>query len=277
MRTLATGTGLVLGAALLGVALAHRLPAAADAPAGSPAAKALPGLAAARAVDLTHAIDEKTPHWPGAKYHPFRRETIATLEHDCVFSETFCLPAHLGTHLDAPNHFVAGRRPVDEIPVEQLAGEAVVIDISARVAKDPDAMLTPADLAAFAKAHGAIPKEAVVLVRTGFAARAGDPAAYANKDDKGRMHFPGVSLEAATLLAERPVRGVGIDTLSIDRGLSTGFEAHKALNSAQVYALENLNERLAELPPRGALVVALPMKVRGGSGGPCRVVAWLQR
>jgi len=269
-------TGVLLGV-VLALVLGLDPPAAADRGGPSPAGEVLPVLGAARAVDLTHAIDEKTPHWPGAKYHPFRRETIATLGEDGVFSETFCLPAHLGTHIDAPNHFVAGRRAVDDLPVEHQAGEAVVIDISARVAEDPDALLTPADLAAFEKAHGAIPKEAIVLIRTGWAGRAGDLAAYAARDDEGRMHFPGLSLEAATLLSERPVRGVGIDTLSIDRGLSTGFEAHKTLAAAEIYVLENLNERLADLPPRGALLVALPMKVRGGSGGPCRVVAWVPR
>ncbi len=240
----------------------------------SPALLALEALRRTRAIDLTHSIDEGTPHWPSEQIDPFRVEPVASIERHGYFARAFCMPEHYGTHLDAPNHFARGRRAVHELPPEDLFGEAVVIDMLARAKADPDAALAASDLAEFERAHGPIPRGAIVLVRTGWAERARDPKAYANFDAEGRMHFPGISEAAARFLAARGVRGVGIDTLSIDRGASAEFEAHKVLCGAEIYAIENLNERLADLPARGAIVLVLPIKLAGGSGGPARVVAF---
>ncbi len=231
----------------------------------------------ATAVDLTWPLNARTPHWPAPAYKPFEIRTIATLEKDGVFSQAFCMPEHHGTHLDAPNHFERGQAAVDAIPIGALYGEAVVLDIAERAARDADAMLEVEDVAAFEARFGTVPKGTVVLLRTGWSRRASDFAAYKNQDEKGALHFPGYSPAAALLLVKRGVKGIGIDTLSIDRGLSTGFEVHHAVNAAGVYGLENLSDGLEKLPPRGAFVIALPIKIEGGSGGPARVVAFVPK
>lgn len=251
-------------------------PAAAGEPPASLAASILPLLAAARTLDLTYPIDEHTPCWPESAA-PFTSETLSTIEKDGYFSKAFRMREHYGTHMDAPSHFVARHQSVDEIAPDRLHGEAIVMDISARAATDPDAMLESADIAAFEKQHGSVPAGAIVLLRTGWSARAADRNTYMNCDKEGRLRFPGFGPEAARLLVERGAKGIGIDTLSIDRGLSQSFEVHHIALQAGLFALENLNDAIRDLPPRGAFLVALPLKLRGGSGGPVRIVAFVPR
>lgn len=227
-------------------------------------------------VDLTYALDARVPHWPGKGYHPFRLRTIATLEKDGVLSKVYCTPEHLGTHVDAPNHFERGQPSVAEIPLRQLYGPVFVLDISARAHKDPDAMLTSEEVRAFEKRHERrIPARALVFLRTGWAKRIGSARAYRNRDAAGKMHFPGFSPEAASfLIRERRVVALGIDTLSIDRGISTKYRVHHIVNGAGRYGLENLaNLRL--LPPVGAFAMVAPIKIRNGSGGQARVFAFI--
>jgi kynurenine formamidase len=232
-------------------------------------------LATAQALDLTWPADEKMPVWPGSS--TLVVEPAAAYEKEGFFANNLTLPEHLGTHLDAPVHFAPGMRPVDQIPVEALHGELVVIDIADKVAKNADALLEAADLELFEGKNGRIGKGMIVFVRTGWADRFGDPGAYANQDKDGRLHFPGIAGATAKHLADRGVKGVGIDTLSIDRGIAGDFPAHHAIAKADVWAIENLNAELGKLPARGAYVMALPMRVRGGSGGPVRVVAFVPR
>ncbi len=224
-----------------------------------------------RLIDLSLPLNEKTPLWPGERATGFRLETIATLEKDGMLARKFSMPEHMGTHIDAPNHFVAGKPGVEAIPAPQLFGPGVRIDMSPKAEQDADAMLSVADLERWERRHGQIPKGAIVLLRTGWGRHVENTARYQNRDAMGRLHFPGYSPEAAEwLVRERDIRGLGIDTLSVDRGLSTKFEVHHVVLKAGRYALENVT-RLEDLPPRGFGVIVAPIKIETGSGGPTRI------
>lgn len=226
-----------------------------------------------RVVDLTHAHREGIPAWPGdAK--PFEARIQARAEQAGYFSRSFCTLEHFGTHMDAPVHFPPGKTTVDAIPPTRLFGPAVVLDVTAQARENADYLLTPADIERWETAHGAIPAGAIVLLRTGWAARWPDEQAYRNQDSAGVMHFPGFSVEAVRRLIERRVSGLGIDTLSIDHGPSQTFEAHRVSHGADLFHLENLAD-LSALPPTGAFLIAAPVKLEGGSGGPARVFAIL--
>lgn len=226
-------------------------------------------------VDLGWALNEQGPHWPAENYDPFKLKTIATIEKNGVLSKSFCCPEHLGTHLDAPNHFEKSRPAVDEIDPQNLFARGIVVDISTQAAADPDYRLTKADLAEWEQRFGRIPEGAAVLLKTGWERFWDNPARYRNQDATGKMHFPGYSEEAARwLVDERHVKAIGIDTLSIDYGPSKDFIVHHVVNGAGRYALENVAQ-LEQLPARGFYVVAAPIKIETGSGGPARIFAIL--
>ncbi|MFN0179957.1 MAG: cyclase family protein [Gemmatimonadales bacterium] len=231
-------------------------------------------------MDLTHSFTPETLYWPTSPAG-FRLDQLAygqTPGGWFYSSYAFSAPEHGGTHLDAPIHFAEGGRTADQIPLEQLIAPAVVLDISARAAGDPDARLLPEDVAAHERAHGTIPAAALVLLRTGWDARWGNRLAYfgdTTPGDASRLHFPGYGVEAAKLLVEeRAVAGLGVDSPSIDHGPSADFAVHRILAAKNGIGLENLTG-LEQLPPIGATVIALPMKIAKGSGGPVRVVAVL--
>jgi kynurenine formamidase len=230
-----------------------------------------------KTLDLTHPFNDKTLYWPTSP----SGFALTVLHHGPTpggffyAANTFAAPEHGGTHLDAPIHFADGKHTADAVPLDQLMAPAVVIDISTRAAADPDTLLLPADIADFERAHDAIAKGTIVLVRTGWAARWPDKKRYLGDDtpgDASHLHFPGIGPEAATELVGRGVAAVGIDTASIDRGTSQDFKTHQVLLGANVPAFENVGAMDA-LPARGAFVVALPMKIEGGSGAPLRIVA----
>lgn len=228
-------------------------------------------------VDLTWTLNDRSPYWPGENYEPFRLKTIATIEKDGVLSKSIFTPEHLGTHLDAPNHFEKNQPSVDEMDPQEFFAEGVVIDIASRAEGDPDTLLTVDDVAAWEGQHGRIPENAVVFLRTGWGRFWTNYPRYKNQDAMGRMHFPAYSEAAARfLVTERKVRGLGIDTLSIDRGLSRDFIVHHVVNGARRYGLENV-ARLEELPARGFYVFVAPVKVESGTGGPTRIFAILPR
>ena len=236
-------------------------------------------LEGARLLDLTHPFDSRTVYWPTAK--PFTLAPVAagmTPGGYWYAANDFCAAEHGGTHLDAPIHFAAERWTADEIPLDRLVGPAVVVDVSERAARDPDTLLTRADLAACEARDGRIPDGAVVLVRTGWDRFWDDRGRYLGSTaagDTAHLHFPGVSAEAAEwLTTARRLRSIGIDTASIDHGPSRDFRAHRVLTNANVPVFENL-AGLAALPRRGATFIGLPMKIRGGSGGPLRAIAVL--
>lgn len=255
------------------------LPVSAGQPkaASAPASPALDQLVAGKLqiVDLGWPLSDRNPYWPAENYEPFRLQTIATLEKNGVLSKAFYSPEHLGTHLDAPNHFEKDQPAVDNIDPLNLFAHGIVIDISLKSEADPDYRLTRADLDDWEAQYGPIPQGAVTLLCTGWGRHWNNAARYRNQDAAGKMHFPGYSREAAQLLVgERRAKGLGIDTLSIDYGLSTDFAVHHAVNAAGCYGLENL-ARLEELPPRGFYLFAAPIKIETGSGGPARVIAIL--
>lgn len=224
-----------------------------------------------RLVDLSLPLNEKTPVWPGERATGFRLETLDTLEKDGMLARAFSMPEHMGTHIDAPNHFAAGGPGVEAIPATQLFGPGVRIDMSLKAEQDADAMLSVADLEQWERRHGPIPKGAIVLLQTGWGRHVENLARYQNRDAMGKLHFPGFSPEAAAwLVAERDIRGLGIDTMSVDRGLSVKFEVHHVILKAGRYALENVT-RLENLPPTGFGVIVAPIKIETGTGGPTRI------
>jgi kynurenine formamidase len=226
-----------------------------------------------RVVDLAYAINDKLPAWPGDG-HVFEAKVNATADKDGYFTRSFWMLEHYGTHMDAPAHFPPGKLTVDEIPTAHLFGPAAVIDVRDEAANDSDYRLTTARVEKWEAAHGKIPQGAIVLLRTGWAARWPDQAGYRNMDTQGVMHFPGYSIEAAKVLIASGVVGLGIDTLSIDYGPSKDFEVHRVDLPANLYNLENLAS-LDALPESGAFVIAAPIKLEAGSGGACRVFALL--
>jgi kynurenine formamidase len=242
---------------------------------GQPAA---PDLRTAKLVDLTHAFDRDTLYWPTSP-SAFELKTLADGQTPGGWfyrSNALCTPEHGGTHLDAPSHFAKGGLSADQIPLRRLIAPAAVLDVRAAAAKNPDYRLTLDDVKAWEKAHGAIPAGTIVLLRTGWSLRWPDRKAYLGDDtpgDASKLHFPSYGEDAAKhLVSVRKVGALGVDTASIDYGASKDFVVHVIANGADVFGLENL-ARLDELPEWGAWVVALPMKIAGGSGGPLRIVA----
>ena len=247
-----------------------------------------PGRAAAVAptgdiVDLSHAYDDQTLFWPTASRFELRKVSDGITKGGYYYAaNSFSTDEHGGTHIDAPRHFAAGHWTVDEIPLENLVGSAIVIDVTAKADGDADYQVAIGDLAAWEQANGAIPDRTIVLFRTGWSSRWPDAVKYLGTAERGeaavpKLHFPGLHPEAARwLIRERRVRAVGLDTASIDYGQSTLFETHRALFEANVPAFENLAS-LERLPAKGAFVAALPMKIRGGSGAPLRAIAIVPR
>jgi kynurenine formamidase len=233
-------------------------------------------------VDLTHPFDEKTLYWPTAP-SGFELTRLAHGRTDAGYfyaANAFRAPEHGGTHLDAPEHFADGKLTVDAIPLARLIGPAVVIDVSAKASASPDYRLSAADVRAFEKAHGRIASGTIVLLRTGWSRFWPDRKAYLGDDtpgDASKLHFPSYGESAARLLIEeRRVSGIGVDTASIDHGPSRDFIVHQIAGASDVFGLENLAD-LDKLPPTGAVIIALPMKIGGGSGAPVRAIAVLPR
>jgi len=269
-RTLGlSATGRCLG--LLALALASALALSCRAEAPDPFAGTL--------VDLSHAYDEQTIFWPTAE--GFRLEKVAegqTPQGYYYAANNFSTAEHGGTHLDAPVHFAEGRNTADRVPLEQLLGAGALVDVSEKCARDPDYQISVEDLAGWEREHGRIPDGSILLLRTGFGRRWPDRRSYMGTDERGseavaKLHFPGLHPDAARwLVGNRRIKAVGLDTPSIDYGQSTLFESHRVLFERDVPAFENL-ANLEQLPAWGFHVVALPMKIRGGSGGPLRAVA----
>lgn len=246
-----------------------------------PAPAARTPFAAGEIVDLSHAYDPQAIFWPTAE--PFRLERVAAGMTPAGFyyaANNFFTSEHGGTHLDAPVHFAEGRRTVDQIPLDRLIGAAIVVDVADAAARDADYQITVDDLTRWESRHGRIPADAIVLLRTGFARHWPDAGRYLGTAERGqaavaKLHFPGLHPDAARwFVASRPIKAIGIDTASIDYGQSTQFESHRLLYERNIPAFENVAV-LDRVPAAGATVVALPMKIAGGSGAPLRLIAVL--
>jgi len=232
-------------------------------------------------VDLSYPFNEDTIYWPTATEFTLTEvahgETAGGYHYE---ANDFTAAEHGGTHLDAPAHFASGGQTTEEVPLERLVGDAVVVDVSKRALADPDYLITKADLRAWERRNGRISRGSIVLLRTGFGQYWPDAERYLGTAERGPdavplLHFPGLGEDGARwLVNRRDVNAVGIDTASIDRGQSTDFLSHRVLGAANTPVFENV-AYMDQLPSRGFQVVALPMKIEGGSGGPLRIMAVL--
>jgi len=230
-------------------------------------------------IDLSYEFDENTVYWP----------TNAPFKHDTVFygftdkgyfysSFKYTAEEHGGTHFDAPIHFSANKNTIEKVPLSQLKGPGVVINVSEEALKDPDYLISVKDFEAWEARHGQIPDGAIVLVYTGYEQYYQDREKYLGTNLTGpeaipELHFPGLSAEAANWLSEkRNIHAIGLDTQSIDYGQSKDFMAHRILCNNDLTVYENLTN-LKKLPETGFYIIALPMKIKGGSGAPLRIVA----
>jgi kynurenine formamidase len=239
-------------------------------------------------VDLTQPLSERTPILrlpePFANTPRFRLRELSRYDErgPAWYWNAFEGGEHTGTHLDAPIHWVTGqqRDDVAQIPPGRLVGPAVVLDRSAEAAKDPDYLLRIEDVEAFEAEHGRLPEGGWLLYRTGWDARADDEDAFLNADESG-PHTPGIAADCARWLAEqRPIVGLGVETVGTDAGAAGGFDppfpCHSFLLGAGKYGLTQL-ANLARLPASGALLVVAPLKIVRGSGSPARVFALVPR
>lgn len=237
-------------------------------------------LANGKWVDLSYSFDSTTIYWPTAQ--PFHLAVVSARRMPGGWyyaANNITAAEHGGTHLDAPVHFVEKKRSADEIPLSQLVAPAIVIDVSRQADSSADYRVHQSAITAWEAVHGEIPPGTIVMFRTGWGKRWPDRARYLGTTKTGtagvaELHFPGLDLDAARLLVRRRVASVGIDTPSIDYGQSTTFQVHRRLFASNVPAFENV-ANLDQLPVTGAFVIALPMKIKGGSGGPLRIVALL--
>jgi kynurenine formamidase len=256
------------------------VPVAAATTAAAVAAPPHLDLATARVVDLSHAYDADTLFWPASPPLTFQLEVLhhgPTPGGFFYAANKFCAPEHGGTHMDAPLHFAEGGWSAADVPATRLVAPAVVLDVRRQAGADRDYRLMPQDVAAWESAHGPIPAGAVVLLRTGWSERWPDRLRYfgnASTSDASDLHFPSYGADAVRILVERKVAAIGVDTASIDHGPSHDFPVHRLTAAANVPGLENL-DHLGDLPEVGAWIVALPMKIAGGTGGPLRAVALL--
>ena len=230
-------------------------------------------------IDLTYAYDTDTVYWPTASGFEMTSDFKGITPGGYYYeANTIRTAEHGGTHLDAPIHFAEGGQHADEIPLDHLIGPAVVIDVTAQAADDRDYRVSVKDFEDWEAAHGRLPEGVIVLLRTGFGKYWPDRKAYMGTEARGPeavplLHFPGLHPDAARWLVEnRSIHAIGLDTPSIDYGQSTGFESHRILFARGIPAFENVAQ-MEQLPVRGFQVIALPMKIRGGSGGPLRIVA----
>ncbi|MFQ5752360.1 MAG: cyclase family protein [bacterium] len=230
-------------------------------------------------IDLTYSLGEDTIFWPTAEGFKLEVAFAGQTEKGYYYTaNNFCTAEHGGTHIDAPVHFYKDRNTVDKIPLEQLIGKAVVVDVSEKCAADPDYLVTADDFLAWERAHGVRLNGFIVLIRTGFGKYWPDALKYLGTDEHGaeavaKLHFPGLHPDAAKWLVEnRSIKAIGLDTASIDTGQSTDFMSHVTLYAANIPAFENV-ANLDQLPETGFTIIALPIKIKGGSGGPLRIIA----
>jgi kynurenine formamidase len=232
-------------------------------------------------VDLSHPFGSETVYWPTAEGFHLEKDFEGITEKGFYYSAyKYSAAEHGGTHLDAPVHFSRGRHTVDQIPLEQLMGSGIVIDVAKQCESNPDYQVTTKDFLAWERQHGRIAAGSILLIRTGFGKFYPDLKKYLGTDERGadavaKLHFPGVHPDAARwLTTNRLIKAIGLDTASIDYGQSTLFESHQILFDKNIPAFENV-ANLDKLPLKGFSVIALPMKIKGGSGGPLRIVAIL--
>ena len=233
-------------------------------------------------IDLSYSFDESTIYWPTAEGFQLDTAFEGETEGGYYYSAfNFKSAEHGGTHLDAPIHFSKGKKATDQLSLDQLTGNAIVVDVSENALKNRDYLVSINDLKNWEAKNGILPDDVIVFIRTGYGKFWPDPEKYMGTAERGesavaKLHFPGISPEAAEwLVSERSIKAIGLDTPSIDFGQSTEFKTHRILFEENIPAFENV-ANLDKLPESGIYVVALPMKITGGSGGPVRIIASIQ-
>lgn len=232
-------------------------------------------------IDLTHEFSEQTIYWPTSEL--FKKSTVFAGHTDKGYyysAYNISTAEHGGTHLDAPIHFFENRNTVDQIPIEQLVGSGVVIRITEKVKENRNYQFSVEDILDWEKQYGTLAENSIVLIDTGLSRFWPNKKEYMGTDERGeeavkKLKFPGIHPDAARFLAtERKIKAVGLDTPSIDFGGSTLFETHQILFEKNIPGFENV-ANLDQLPAKGFMVFALPMKIKGGSGAPLRIVAFV--
>ena len=230
-------------------------------------------------VDLTHDYSAETIYWPTEDGFKLDIGFEGITEKGYYYSaKKFSAPEHGGTHMDAPIHFAKNGKTIDQIPLDQLIGPAIIIDVSKEALKNRNYQISIQDFTIWESSNGKIPDETIVLLHTGFGRYWPDRLKYLGTDKTGKealtdLHFPGLHPDAAKWLVEnRKINAIGLDTQSIDYGQSEFFETHRILCTKNIPFFENV-ANLDKLPAIGTVVIALPMKIKGGSGAPLRLVA----
>lgn len=236
----------------------------------APAAASQGAISFDRVVDLTHTLSPSFPTFGGDVR--LEMETVVTLAADGYNMYRWLLVEHTGTHMDAPFHFSDEGEDAAEIAAENLHGPLAVIDLRARAESDPDTQLTPDDLAAWEAEHGPLPPGAIVALLSGWEQHLNSER-FRNADADGVLHFPGFHIEAVEMmLAEREVKGIMVDTLSLDYGASADFAVHYRWLPAGKWGIEGV-ANLGEVPANGAHVIVGGPKIAGATGGPTRIFA----
>jgi len=239
-------------------------------------------LSTGRWIDLGYDFSEKTIYWPTAE--GFRFDTVFDGITPAGFyysAFNFCAAEHGGTHLDAPVHFAKDKWPVDQIPLEQLTGKAVVINVSEKALKDRNYQVRVEDIERWEKENNRIPDNSILLFYTGFGAYYPDAVKYLGTVERGqdavaKLNFPGIHPDAASwLVKNRKIKAVGLDVASVDYGQSKDFKTHQVLYNQNIPGFENLTN-LDKLPAKGSFIIAMPMKIKNGSGAPLRIIAWVK-
>lgn len=239
-------------------------------------------IAEGRWIDLSYDLSAQTLYWPNNPTN-FKLDTTAegiTPGGFYYSTNAFSAPEHGGTHLDAPIHFAQHGLTADKITIDRLTGDAVIIDVSARAMVNRDYLISTGDIETWEKKNGAIKENTIVLFRTGYGQFYPDAAKYFGTAEKGagaipKLHFPGIDPGTAEWLVQHKIKAVGIDTPSIDYGQSKDFKTHQVLLGAGICGFENI-ANMNLLPEKGTYIIALPMKIKDGTGGPLRIVAWIK-
>ena len=222
-----------------------------------------------RVVFLSHVNTVGMPIFPGDP--DFELETLFTVENDGFRLNKMTIGEHSGTHWGAPCHFNEGERCAEDMAAEDFFHPAVVVDARKQSARDPDYALTVADLKRFERKRGRIPRNAIVVMWTGWQERWDDPEAFFSADADGVMHYPGISVEAtAWLIKKRGLGGLGIDTHGVDPGSDTSYATNTLLLQGHRIHLENM-AGLEQMPANGGWIVVGGVRNEGGSGSPATV------
>ena len=227
-------------------------------------------------LDLTYPFDKQTMYWPTEKGFQLHKISYGKTPKGYFYSAyKFCAPEHGGTHVDAPRHFSKRGWTVDKIPVNAMYGTVVVINVVSKTQAERDYAINVMDIKQFEKQYRTINSQDIVLFYTGWGKYWGNKKNYLGNDKLGDtkdLHFPGISKEAAQYLVDKKVKAIGLDTPSLDPGISSDFWAHRIILGANIYGIENI-ANLQSVPSVGAELIVAPMKIEGGSGAPARVYA----